>query len=275
MTTSTSISRFRGGSPPGLLKRLVWSGVGLSGLLLLWWLGSLALSPIALPSPLETLAALVRILLDGVALSYLLETAFRVLCGFLAALAIGSLLGLGAGFSVPLRLAVGPLLSMMLAVPPIAWVVLSLLWFGLGGQAVIFTIAVALVPIVFLAVVQGVRTLDPALVEMAESFRLTLLGFLREVMLPHLLSYLVPALVTAFGIAWKVAVMAELLGAHSGIGSGLATARSNLDTAESFAWILLAVGSFLAVQYGVIQPLYRKLEPWREPAVRTGPQVTS
>lgn len=275
MTTSTSISRLRAAVPPGPLQRLVWSSAGLFGLILVWWLGSLALSPVALPSPLETLKALFRILVEGVALSYLLETAFRVLCGFLAALALGTLLGLAAGLSVPLRLAVGPVLSMMLAVPPIAWVVLSLLWFGLGGQAVIFTIAVALVPIVFLAVVQGMRTLDPALVEMAESFRLTLLVFLREVMLPHLLSYLLPAMVTAFGIAWKVAVMAELLGAHSGIGSGLATARSNLDTAESFAWILLAVVSFLVVQYGLIQPLYRRLEPWREETARSGLQGAS
>ncbi len=228
-----------------------------------------------MPSPLETASALSRILFDGVALSYLLETAFRVLCGFAVALTVGAVLGLAAGLSVPLRQAVGPILSMMLAVPPIAWVVLSLLWFGLGGQAVIFTIAVALVPIVFLAMLQGMRTVDPALVEMAESFHLRFPDFLREVLLPHLLSYLLPAMVTAFGIAWKVAVMAELLGAHSGIGSGLAVARSNLDTAESFAWILLAVGSFLAVQYGLIQPLYRRLEPWREPAAGAGRQVAS
>ncbi|MGP1254747.1 MAG: ABC transporter permease [Kiloniellales bacterium] len=275
MTTSTSISKLRTASPPGLLQRMIWSGAGLLGLILAWWLGSLALSPIALPSPLDTASALVRILVDGVALPYLLETAVRVLCGFLAAVTVGAALGLAAGLSAPLRFSIGPILSMMLAVPPIAWVVLSLLWFGLGGQAVIFTVAVALTPIIFIATLQGMRTVDPALVEMAESFRLSALAFLREVMLPHLLSYLLPAMVTAFGIAWKVAVMAELLGAHSGIGSGLAIARSNLDTAESFAWILLAVGSFLAVQYGLIQPLYRRLEPWRGETARSGRKLAT
>ena len=269
MTASISISKLKATSSPGVLQQAVWSGAGLLALLVAWWLGSLALSPIALPSPFDTLSALVRILVDGLALPYLLETALRVLCGFVAAVAIGAALGLAAGLSAPLRFSVGPILSMMLAVPPIAWVVLSLLWFGLGGQAVIFTIAVALIPIVFIATLQGMRTIDPALVEMAESFRLSFSASLKEVILPHLLSYLLPAMVTAFGIAWKVAVMAELLGAHSGLGSGLAIARSNLDTAESFAWILLAVGSFLAVQYGLIQPLYRRLEPWRDETARS------
>lgn len=246
-----------------LPARLVWGTVGLAAFGLVWAWGSAQLGPIALPSPLETGSALLTVLMDGRAFSALGDTGARVLTAFAAAMLLGGGLGLAAGLVPPLRHAVGPLVTMLLAVPPIAWIVLALLWFGTGGEAVVFTVLIALLPIPFVAAVQGVRTVDPELLEMARAYRLSLLQRLREIILPHALSCLVPAAITAFGIAWKVTVMAELLGARDGIGSGLADARANLDTAESFAWIVLVVAAFLAVEAVVIRPLHLWLEPWR------------
>lgn len=253
--------------------RLAWGGLGLAVLVLLWCWGSAWAGPLALPSPLETGRALVVLIADGRAASALADTGLRVLAAFAAAMGLGGAFGLVAGLVPPLRFAAGPLITMLLAVPPVAWIVLALLWFGTGGAAVVFTAAAALVPIPFLAAVQGVETVDPGLIEMARAYRLTLRQRLGEVILPHLLSFLLPAAVTAFGLAWKVTVMAELLGAREGIGSGLADARANLDTAEGFAWIAIVVAAFLVVEAGVIRPLHRHLEPWRRqqrPTLRGG-----
>ena len=246
-----------------LARRLAWAALGLAVFLIAWWWGSTRLGPIAMPSPLETARALVGIVADGRALPALGETGLRVLIAFSGAMALGGAAGLAAGLVAPLRYAISPLVTMLLAVPPIAWVVLALLWFGTGGQAVIFTVMIALVPIPFVAAVQGARTVDPALIEMAVAYKLSLLQRLREVILPHLLSYLLAAAVTAFGLGWKVTVMAELLAAREGIGSGLADARANLDTAESFAWIAIVVAAFLVIEAAVLRPLHRRLEPWR------------
>ena len=244
-------------------SRLFWACIGFGVFGLLWAWGSTQLGPIALPSPLETAEALLALFADGKAIAALGDTGGRVLAAFAIAMVVGGGLGLAAGLVPPLRHAVGPLVTTLLAVPPIAWIVLALLWFGTGGVAVVFTVLVALLPIPFVAAVQGVLTVDPNLLEMGRAYRLSLGQRLREIILPHVLSCLLPAAVTAFGIAWKVTVMAELLGARDGIGSGLADARANLDTAESFAWIILVVGAFLLIEAAVIRPFYRRLEAWR------------
>ena len=249
-------------SRPG--RPFLWAAVGLAGLVVAWWWGSTMLGPIAMPSPAETARALIAMMADGRALPALAETGLRVLAAFTGAMLLGGALGLAAGLLPPLRQAVGPLVTMFLAVPPIAWVVLALLWFGTGGSAVVFTTLVALVPIPFVAAVQGLRTVDPGLLEMAAAYKLSLSRRLRDIILPHLLSYLRTAAVTAFGLGWKVTVMAELLAARDGIGSGLADSRANLATAETFAWIAIVVAAFLAIEAFVLQPLFRRLEPWRD-----------
>jgi len=77
---------------------------------------------------------------------------------------------------------------------------------------------------------------------------------------------LFPALALALGTAFKVAVMAELLVTVDGIGGALATARSNLDVAAALAWVLIAVGALLAVEYGLVHPVRAELTRWREAA---------
>ena len=218
---------------------------------------------LVLPSPLAIGQTLIRLGIEGQAFPALGITTVRILIAFSISMMVGTIAGLLAGTFQPLHRALSPLITMMLAVPPVAWVVLTLLWFGMGSRTVGITIAVALVPIPFLATVEGVQSIDPTLKEMATVFRLTPLQYLREIVFPHLFTYLFPATLTAFATAWKVAVMAELLGAREGLGSQLAISRSNLDTAGSLAWILLGIMVFLGLEYGVLRPLRRRLEPWR------------
>ncbi len=244
-------------------KAWIWSCFGIVGFLGLWLWSSQHVGSLVLPSPLATGQSLIQLVMQGQALTTLAITTGRILLSFGVSLIIGTGLGLMAGVSQPIRSALSPLITMMLAVPPVAWVVLTLLWFGMGTQTVGITITVALVPIPFLATVEGVQSIDPGLQEMATVFRLTLVQYLREILLPHLLTYLFPATLTAFGTAWKVAIMAELLGSRDGIGAELAVARSNLDTAESLAWILLGIIVFLGIEYSCLRPLKRQLEIWR------------
>ncbi len=229
----------------------LWTGAGLAGAVSVWAWASTWTSPIALPSPLATGDALVALIADGIALPALVETGLRVLAAFTGAFAIGGGLGVLAGTLPPVRAALGPLITTLLAIPPIAWVVLALLWFGTGGQAVVFTALVAVMPILFLAAMDAVRTVDPDLTEMARAFRLNRAQTARHLILPHVARALAPSAVAGFGIAWKVCVMAELLSARDGIGSGLADARTNLDTAQTFAWLVLLVTAFLVAEWAL------------------------
>lgn len=253
----------------GRLSALLWGALGVALFVAIWWLTAIRLGSFAVPTPPETFAAAFRLFAGGQAVPAILDTAGRVMLGFLLALGIGGGLGVVAGLLPPIRHMIGPLATMLLAVPPIAWIVLAVLWFGPSTPAVLFTVVVSLSTVPYLAALNGVATVDPRLLEMTRAFRLGVWHRIRVLYGPHLLTHLSPAAVAAFGLAWRLTLLAEVIAATSGIGSGLATARHTLDTAESFAWIGIVVLLFLGVRFGLLGPLERRLLPWKHAGLRS------
>lgn len=245
------------------LRRSWWSLCGLLVFIGLWQVGHEVYGTMILPSPGESVQALWGLYVRGEALPAVLLTAQRALCGFVVAGVAGSLLGIAAGLSPRTAQAVKPVVTVLLGVPAIAWIVLALLWFGSGGLTPVFTVVVTTLPITFAGAVEGARTLDKDLQDMARSFGTPLPMMLWDVHLPHILSYLFPEWVTALGMSWKAAVMAELLASTDGIGAGMAMARVNLETSEAMAWIIAVLCVMLAVEHLLLEPLKRRMEPWR------------
>jgi NitT/TauT family transport system permease protein len=245
----------------------LWSGWGaIASLLLLLaaWEGvSLAYGSLILPDPASTFARLARTVrlrrrLAGTG-DHRAPRHGRAGAGDLA----GSLLGLAAGVSMTASMMSRPLVTVLLGMPPIAWLVLAMLWFGVGDGTPVFTVFIACFPVVFIGALQGTRTLDHHLKDMARVFRLPLRMKLFDLYLPHVVSYLFPAWITALGTSWKVVVMAELLSSSDGVGAALAVSRASrhrhhagLDRA-----VVLAL---LAVEYLLLEPIKREVERWRE-----------
>lgn len=249
------------------LPAYLWGGWGAIASLLLffaaWEWASVHYGALILPDPRTAFATLGELLSRGTAWPELTVTARRALAGFALALVAGSLLGLAAGVSMTASMMSRPIVTVLIGTPPIAWLVLALLWFGAGDGTPIFTVFVACVPIVFVGAMQGARTLDGQLKDMASAFRLPPRMRLTDVYLPHVVSYLFPAWIAALGISWKVVVMAELLASSDGVGAALAVSRSHLDTAATLAWITAVVGLLLAVEYLLLEPIKREVERWR------------
>ena len=252
----------------GGLPGYLWSGWGAGASLLLllaaWEAVAAFYDPLILPDPLGAFAALWALVQQGSAWPALAATARRALMGLALAVSVGSVLGLAAGLSVTASVLSRPLVTVLLGTPPIAWLVLAMLWFGMSDGTPVFTVFIACVPVVFASALQGTRTLDLQLRDMARAYRLPRWMALREVYGPHVMSYLFPAWVTALGSAWKVAVMAELLASTDGVGAALAASRSQLDTATTLGWISAVVGCLLVVEYGFLEPLKREVERWRQ-----------
>lgn len=245
----------------------LWGGWGaLSSLCLffgLWEVTAGAVGTLILPTPRQAFVTLMQLLQVADNWQEIAITARRALVGYLLALITGSLLGLLAGISVTASVMSRPIITLLVGMPPIAWLILALLWFGAGDGTPVFTVFVACLPIIFVGAMQGTRTLDGQLKELARMLRLPRVMRFTDVYLPHVVSYLFPAWITALGTAWKVVVMAELLASADGIGAALAVTRSHLDTAGSMAWIVALVGSLLAVEYLLLEPIKRRVESWR------------
>lgn len=250
--------------------RFLWSAwAGLAALCLLaalWQVGHEAYGDFILPTPLATVQAALHALAQPQSWEIAQLTIRRSLQGFVAASLGGGLAGLVAGYSpAALRLA-RPLVTVLLGVPPIAWIVLAMIWFGSTDGTVAVTILVAAAPVVFVGVAEGVMSRDRGLDAMARAFGANAWRRLTTLSLRHVAAHLFPALVLALGVAFKVAVMAELLANVGGIGGELARSRANLDIAAALAWILIAVAALVAVEYGVMHPVRAEFERWRAAA---------
>ncbi|PID79788.1 ABC transporter permease [bacterium DOLZORAL124_64_63] len=248
--------------------RYLWSGWGpLASIFLLfalWDLGHQVYGDLVLASPLDSLDRLRDFLCTSDGWVQLRITTLRGLYGFGIAALIGSVLGGLAGLFVTASMMSRPIMTILTGMPPIAWIVLAMIWFGLGNGTVVFTVVVSSVPIVFLGAMQGTRTLENHIKEMADSFQTPRLMKFTDVYFPHMFSHLFPAWVSALGMSWKIVVMAELLTTSDGMGASLAVARSHLDSAGALALVLALVGLLLVFEYLLLEPVKREVEQWRE-----------
>jgi len=246
----------------------LWSGWGaIASILLfiaLWDAGNQVYGDLVLPSPLETFKTLNAMLHDENVIDEIKTTLYRSSVGFGISLLFGTTLGLLAGFFATTSMMSRPIVTILVGMPPIAWIVLAMIWFGMGDETVIFTVIVASFPIIFVGALQGTRTLDGDLKEMAKSFNFPWHMKFLDVYFPHIFSYVFPAWVSALGMAWKIVIMAELLATSDGIGASLATARSQLDTPTALAIVSIMIGSLMFIEYIILEPLKREVELWRD-----------
>ena len=246
----------------------LWSGWGAIGsiflFIALWDVGNQVYGDLVLPSPMETFQTLIAMLGDPEMIENLLITIKRALWGFFLSLLIGSFLGLLAGFFVTASMMSRPIITIFMGMPPIAWIVLAMIWFGMSDATVEFTIVVAAFPIIFVGAMQGARTLDGKFKEMADAFKVPIMMKFFDIYLPHIFSYLFPSWVAALGMSWKIVVMAELLATTDGMGAMLATARSQLDTPTALALVVIMIGLLMVMEYIFLEPIKREVEKWRD-----------
>lgn len=265
-----SLPRDRLADRAGRVLEIVWSGwAGLAALSLLaaaWQAAHEAYGPFILASPLDTIETAMRLAHapDTWAIAGL--TLQRALTGFALVTGAGLVLGLAAGYSPATMRLVAPLVTVVMGVPPIAWIVLAMIWFGNSDATVRTVIVISALPVVFLGAAHGIVTRDRALDRMAEAFGAGPVRRFLTVGLRQTTTMLFPALVVALGTAFKVAVMAELLANAGGIGGALSDARINLDIAAALAWVAIAVALLITVEYTLIQPLKGEIDRWRRAA---------
>ena len=133
-----------------------------------------------------------------------------------------------------------------------------MIWFGLDHITVVFAIAAVLTPFSLVNMRAGFDALDPELIEMARSFgRRRARRALGRVVLPLLAPYVMAAVRIAYGVGWKIALVAELFGADSGLGYLMLQAQIIADAAMVFATCFAIVVIFFAGEKLIIDPLSR------------------
>jgi sulfonate transport system permease protein len=214
----------------------------------------------AMPAPIEVLVAGVKGALSGDLLVHLGVSALRATVGLVIGASIGLLLGLASGLSRTFQLLFDGSLQMLRAVPALALVPLVILWFGLGETAKVFIVVITVVFPVYLNTFYGVRSVDPQLIEMAGVYDVRGFALYREVILPGAMPSILVGFRFALGLSWIVMIVAETIGATSGLGYIAQNAR------EFMQMDLLVLTIVLWALLGkVADVLARKLERWLLP----------
>lgn len=247
------------------LLRALGVVLGACGLVGLWAWGSQHQNDLILPSPLTTWHALVELIENGDLFAQLGRTSLRAVTGVAMGFGIGVAWGSARGLSSWVSSLTQPLLSSLMALPPVVLVALGMVWLGPGGQVTRLVVTFVALPLIVVAVAEAVRAVDRDLLEMARVFELSRWAIARHIVMPAVASPVLAATSVTIGQALRVAVMAELLAAADGVGSEIALARSNLETADLFAWALVLVIVVVAVEALVLRPISARLLRWRSP----------
>ncbi len=245
-------------------SRLLFGILGAVAILVVWQILSLFISPAILASPADTAVALARLAWGSRLWWPLLVTLKRLVIGLAIGVAVGFVLGVLSGLEPRLRSFLEPVRWVGMTIPAVIIASLAMLWFGLGDVAVIFVVAVIVIPVVFVNTVAGVLAVDRRLVEMGRVYGFGPRLRLTQVYLPGIASPVMAGLTLAAGVAVRAVVLAEVLGAMDGIGYSFSRATSYLETPEIFAWVVVLLALMGALEFGLLRPLKRWSMRWRK-----------
>ncbi|HHU89618.1 MAG TPA: ABC transporter permease subunit [Clostridiaceae bacterium] len=165
----------------------------------------------------------------------------RIVAGFLIGLIAGSLMAAVAGKFHLAEIMFRPFIATIKSVPVASFIILCLIWLSMGTLSSFISFLMVL-PIIYSNILQGIKSTDKKLLEMAEVFRVGLFRRIVFIYLPQLKPYLISACSVAMGLAWKSGIAAEVIGVTNGsIGEKLYEAKIYYTTADLFAWTLIIV----------------------------------
>jgi NitT/TauT family transport system permease protein len=218
-------------------------------LLILIWQGLSSIQVVPsykLPSPVEILLGFRDLLIIGVPPGNLLHnhvfySLYRVVLGYAIAALLAIPLGLLMGWSPGLLRMIRPLFELVRPIPPLAWIPIAILWFGIGIKSAAFIIFLGAFFPILLNTISGVLSIHPILIEAAQTLHAKEKDIFLKVLLPGTVPSIFVGMRIGVGIGWMTLVAAEFTGVKEGYGLGymIMTARDIQRPDEILAGMLV------------------------------------
>ncbi|BDH46888.1 taurine ABC transporter permease [Salmonella enterica subsp. enterica serovar Choleraesuis] len=251
-----------------LSRRITLSISTLAVLLALWWLITRLhlIDPLFLPPPGQVLGKLITIagsqgFMDATLWQHLAASLMRIVSALLAAVIIGVPTGIAMGLSPTIRGILDPLIELYRPIPPLAYLPLMVIWFGIGETSKILLIYLAIFAPVALATLDGVRNAQQVRLRAARALGASGIQVLRHVILPGALPEILTGIRIGLGVGWSTLVAAELIAATQGLGFMVQSAGEFLATDVVLAGIAVIAIIAFSLELG-LRALTRRLTPW-------------
>lgn len=219
-----------------------------------------------LPAPTEVASAFWRLAASGELLANVRVSFGRAATGLLVGGGIGLVLGVLNGLSRGSERLTDTTLQMVRNIPHLALIPLVILWFGIEEGAKLFLVALGVFFPVYVNTLHGIRSVDPALIEMGRVYGMSRGELLRRVVLPGALPSIFVGLRYALGIMWLTLIVAETISAQSGLGHMAMEAREFM-LVDVVVLAILIYASFGKLADAFTRALERAFLAWN-PAYR-------
>lgn len=240
----------------------------LGALLLLWWGVTLAgwIDPLFLPSPQAVARKFWQVsstgFMDATLQQHLAASLQRIVLALLAAMLTAIPLGIWIGLSRVARAVFDPLIELYRPVPPLAYLPLIVIWFGIGEFSKVLLIYLAIFAPIVIGTASGVRQVQPVRLRAAQTLGASRWQLIRFVVLPSALPEIVTSIRIGLGTGWSTLVAAELVAATQGLGFMVQSAAQFLVT-DIVVMGIVVIALIACTLELSLRWVTKKLIPWQ------------
>lgn len=227
---------------PNWLKKTIKMIIPLAFWLGVWQLAAMIVGlELLLPTPVSVARSLIALAATAEFWLSALYTLVRVLGGMMGGVILGVALAALTHFCRWADLLFSPAVRVVRATPVVSFILLVYLWVTRTNIPGVIA-ALMVLPVMWGSLTAGLDNVDGQLLEMAHAYRFSRWKTLRLIYIPSVRSHFTGGVLTAFGLAWKSGVAAEVIcPPRLAIGSRIQQARLAMETPELFAWTLVII----------------------------------
>lgn len=215
------------------------------------------------PPPSKVMEALIDLARLGLLWTDVKASVLRVVVGFIIAAVVAIALATLLARWRALAKYVMPVIEMVRPISVIAWIPLAILWFGLGDKPAWFIIFLGSFFPIFTNTYLGIRSVQPIHIQAAQCLGAGRALFVRKVLFPSALPYILAGMRVGLGVGWMCVIAAELIAATSGLGYMIQLARTLIETEKVLAGMIV-IGVIGFAMNHFMSWLERKLTPWSQ-----------
>lgn len=235
------------------LVLLIWTVITYGGMI----------ESLFLPSPGDVIKAAVEEIKEGIFFTDIGVSFYRILMGFLISTAFALPIGVMMGTSRAWQSFWEPLVALVRYMPAVAFIPLSILWFGTTDLQKFFILFLGVFFQEVIMIADNCKTVNRSLVEVGMTLGFSRMEIVKEIILKAAMPGIMDTFRTTWGWAWTYLVVAELVAASEGLGFRIMQAQRYLATDRIIVGILV-IGILGLITDLLFKYLYNRLFPWKE-----------
>ena len=234
------------------------NGVSIIFLIFMWIVISYNF-PDFFPSPMQTYERFIKLLSNPIGKvsiwGHIGASLGRVLIALAVSIILGTALGIAMGWSKWFNAVFNPIITFLRPIPPIAWIPLMILWFGVGELPKILLIIIGTFFIIVINSSSGIRLIDTIYINVGTIYGANTWQMLRHVVFPASLPAIIAGIKTALGCGWGVVVASEMIASKKGLGFLIIRGSDSLDYPLVMIGMIFIgiIGALLSAAFSVLE----------------------